>query len=66
MEDINTLIKLFIRVRKGLVNGSVFLGSLSDNLLLVSRNAADFCMLVLCPAALLNSVVHAGTFVVAS
>lgn len=54
MEDINTLSKLFILARKGLVNGTVFLGSLSDSLLSESRSAADFCMFVLCPAALLN------------
>ena len=49
-----------------LLQGIVSLISLSDLLLLVCRNAADFYLLVLYPAALLNSLVRSGSFLVVS
>ena len=49
-----------------LLQGIVSLISLSDLLLLVCRNAADFYLLVLHPAALLNSLVRSGSFLVVS
>ena len=49
-----------------MVNGIVSLISLYDSLLLVYGNARDFCMVILYPSALQNSLMSTSIFLVAS
>lgn len=62
---VNAIPKYFI-VFHAVVNGTVFFGSCSDDLLLVYRNTTDFCMLTLHLAVLLNLLVSSSRFLVKS
>ena len=49
-----------------MVNGIIFLVSLSDSSLLVSKSTTNFYILIFYPATLLNSLMSSNSFLVAS
>ena len=59
---INFIPKYFLS--DAILNGIVFLLSLSDSLLLVYRKATDFCVLIFYPVTLLNSFISSNSFLV--
>ena len=64
-KSFTSLIKFILRyfiLSDAIVNGIVFLISLSGSLLSVYRDTTDFCILILYPATLMNSFISSNSF----
>uniref|UniRef100_A0A8W4FKR0 Uncharacterized protein n=1 Tax=Sus scrofa TaxID=9823 RepID=A0A8W4FKR0_PIG len=64
--SLSSFIRRYFILSDSTVNGIVPLISLPDHSLLVYKNAKDFCVIISYPATLLNSLISASSFLVAS